>query len=274
MRLVTSKLKYSSLVKTLKRVPAEIRRNGESILRQEGRSFAKELARQTLPIGLTDSAWKKSAFKIAGDIRRAVVSPARLYAMLEQKVSKSFAEEVYAVMQGKDKKRNRTLAKLLSTAPAPIAGLMLSSSVPAEVVKAARTGAWGNVPSKETGRAIVTKEEAIARFIKKMQRRIGMAKAGWAAAGFSISGRAVSGMPAWAGVGRHGTELGQGVYLKERNRIRLINFVRHARQALPENLEQRARNQAARNLHLSLLRAVNAMMAKEFRSSKGQRLAA
>ncbi len=271
MRIVTSKLKYSSLIKTLKKIPGEIRRNGESILRQEGRTFAKELARQTLPIGLTDAAWKKSASRIETDIRRAIISPARLYNILETKVSKSFAEEVWKLINSTDKKRNRTLAKLLNSAPAPIAGLIISSSVPAGLVKAARTGGWGNVPTSERGRAVVIKEEAIARFVKKMQRRIGMAKAGWAAAGFSISGRSVSGMPSWAGVGRHGADLGEGVYLKDRNVIRLINHVRHARRALPSSLEQRAKNQAARNLHLALLRAMNAMMAKEFRSAGSKR---
>lgn len=255
----------SGLVKQIRTFPDIVKKSGEQILRTEGRSLAKELARQTLPIGLDDAAWKKLAFKISGDIRRAVMSPARLYNTLKESVSSEFAKEVWLVIQSGDKKRNRTLAKLLSSAPA-VSSLPISSTVQEAWIKKVRIRGFGGVARRAKPQGIVTVEPAIAAFIKRKQRRIGMAKAGWAAAGRSISGRNVAGIPQWASYGRHKAP-GSGIYIRASNRIRLINEVRHARKALPPNLEARAKQQAARNLELHLLHAANAILKKHFAKS-------
>lgn len=266
----TAKFNKTDLVKTIKAFPAQIRRDSEGILRQEGRSFAKELARFTLPIGLGDAAWKKLAYKISGDIRRALMSPRRLYDFLKNNVSKSFADEVWALIHGGGKKRGRVLARMLRAVPAPVAGLAITSAVPGAQIRAARTGEWGGIPKDVAPVGIVIDEQAIQRFISKMQRRIGFAKGGWAAAGQSISGRNVKGIPQWASYGRHKSP-GKGVYLKDRNSIRLTNDVNYSRKALPDAGEERAKFNAARNLHLSLLHAVNAIAAKHF--ARGQKAA-
>ncbi len=263
---ITCKLKSGDLVKTIRQFPEMVKRDGESILRQEGRGFAKELARFTLPVGLNENAYQKLAAKISCDIHRVIMSPRKLYAFLKSSVSEGFAKGIWSLLQSGDKKRNRTLVKMLASVPV-VSQLIVSGRVDPATVRSARTGEWGGVPAGTDPKVIVTSEKAIGNFIKKMQRKIGMAKGGWAAAGRDISGRNVPGIPSWAGYGRHKVG-GRGVYVKATNRIRLINEVRHARKALPAAGEQRAKMNAARNLQLSMTRAMNAIAKKQFSKSR------
>jgi len=260
---ITAKVKATQLVRTIRKFPQMVKKNGEQILRTEGRSFAKELARQTLPVGLNDDAYQRLAKKIRADVRRAVIAPARLYRIILFTVNKDLADEIWKVICSGDGKRHRTLAQLIKSVP-KVAQLACSGRMQAQWVKVLRTNGWGGVPTSAEPQGVVTDEKAIATFISKMCRRIGMAKAGWAAAGRSISGRNVQGIPQWASFGRHKVS-GEGIYDKKQNRIRLINPVRHARKALPPSLEAVAKRQAARNLHLHLLHMINAQIKQDFR---------
>jgi len=270
---ISVRLKSSDLTRTIKSFPEQIKRTGESVLRQESRQFAKELARWTLPIGLGDDAWRKLANKIASEIRRVIVSPRRLYEAVETADGKPFADALWALLQGKPggRRGTRNIVQHLARSRSATAKLILGGNVRPEAVKALRTGPWGNIPTGTSDRMIVTNTARIDAFIKRMQRRVGFAKGGWSAAARSLSGRNVQGIPQWASYGRHKAP-GSGIFTKPGKRIRLTNEVDYSRKALPPSCEQRAKFNAQRNLRLALTHAVNALAAKQFR--RGGRRAA
>ena len=72
----TAKMKGGSdVIRLLNRYPQKVGRTLESLVKQEARGLAVELARNTRPFGFSDKAKQRGEMAVAGDINRVFAVP-------------------------------------------------------------------------------------------------------------------------------------------------------------------------------------------------------
>ena len=76
----TAKMKGGSdVIRLLNRYPEKVGRTLESLVKQEARGLAVELARNTRPFGFSDKAKQRGEMAVTGDINRVFAVPSDAY---------------------------------------------------------------------------------------------------------------------------------------------------------------------------------------------------
>ena len=180
-----------AVARLLRRFPQKIGRTLESLVKQEARGLAVELARNTKPFGFSDKARKRGEKAVAKDINKVFATPAQAY-QTAKAADMTAADRFWAHIQ------NRKFAaarKALAASPSKWKDLPVGRLDP-KLHKASRTGPQANVTRREPAQ-IVTSGKALDAYIKRTQKRVGFAKGVWLKAAKAIGGR-VRGAAQWA----------------------------------------------------------------------------
>ena len=187
----TAKMRGTAdVVRLLKQFPQKIRRTLESLVKQEARGLAVELARHTRPFGFTDKARQQGEKSVAGNIRKVFALPSDAYEQMKQTNPEEADRFWSQVTNRRFSKARQTLAKSSS----PWNDLTIGRLDP-NLHKQSRNGK-GRV-TRKTPAQIVTSPKALDTYITRIQKRVGFAKGSWINAAKAIGGR-VRGTAQWA----------------------------------------------------------------------------
>lgn len=182
MNYSTKVIGADTLIKQLRAYPELLRRETESILKQEGRALCVEYASATLPgPGFDETKDEQFRKRVEGDVRRVFASradPNSVANMLKVINPKLFQAYWFGGVKKNDQK---TMARILRTAGLP-------EGLDPAAHKAARTGKKGRVGKLQRPVSLAN-AATLNAYVKKQRALVGFAKAGWAAAAKSIGGR-------------------------------------------------------------------------------------
>ena len=188
----TAKLKGGSdVARLLRRYPEKVGRTLESLVKQEARGMAVELARNTRPFGFSEKAKQRGEKAVAGDIIKVFALPSDAFEKTKPG-DPAAADRFWADIQNR---RFSKAQKTLNASNSPWKDLPVGRLDP-KLHKASRTGKNANVKRK-TPAQVVTSPKALNTYIAKIQKRVGFAKGSWINAAKAIGGR-VRGAAQWA----------------------------------------------------------------------------
>lgn len=191
----TAKMKGASdVARMLKRHPEKVGRTLESLVKQEARGLAVELARNTRPFGFGEKAKQRGEKAVAGDINRVFVVPSDAYDKMRL-LDPAAADRFWANIQNR---RFARAQQALGSSNSPWKNLPVGRLDP-NLHQQSRTGRNANVRRK-TPAQIVTSPKALDSYIARIQKRVGFAKGTWLNAAKAIGGK-VRGTAQW--VTRH-----------------------------------------------------------------------
>ena len=182
----TTKLKGASdVVRLLRRHPDKVGRTLESLVKQEGRGLAVELARNTRPFGFSEKARKLGEGAVAGDINGVFALPSDAFEEI-RKSDPEAADRFWANIQNRRFSRAENNLRQTSSGWKDLSVGRLDPKL----------HQWGQLGGSKP-KQIVTSPKARETYIAKIQKRVGFAKGSWINAGKSIGGR-IRGAVQWA----------------------------------------------------------------------------
>ena len=187
----TTKLNGASdVARLLNRYPEKVGRTLESLVKQEARGLAVELARNTRPFGFSEKAKKRGEKAVAKDILKVFATPDQAYETAKAADSTQ-ADRFWAHIQNR---RFARAKQALAASPSKWRDLPVGRLDP-KLHQQSRTGPQANVTRKEPAQ-IVTNRKPLDTYIAKVQRRVGFAKGVWIKAAKAIGGT-VPGAAQW-----------------------------------------------------------------------------
>ena len=239
-------------------VLAEIRRQEESVVRQEARALAVGMTRATQPFGLGNSDGDAFAQRVAGDIRRVYVTPSEIWDEIVR-IDPDMAKAKWAEFKRGDWNRVREL--LQRSGNARLQRLLVQARVDPSLHRRARNrNRKRAVPRNWPGSALLTNPRNRDIYIRRRQRNVGRAASGWATAGRDMRG-SMRGVPKWKAYGRHKapgrgtlTKTPRGVQAELRNQVPWTNRV--LTRAAKLRAERIAAERFVKALEISKQRAV------------------
>ena len=187
----TTRLKGgSNVARLLIRHPDRVGRTLESLVKQEARGLAVELARNTRPFGFSQKAKKLGEKAVAGDILKVFATPDQAYESA-QAANSPYADRFWAHIQNRRFARAR---QALAESPSKWKHLPVGRLDPKHHQQS-RTGPHANVTRREPAQ-IVTSRKALDNYLARTQRKVGFAKGVWIKAAKAIGGR-VRGSAQW-----------------------------------------------------------------------------
>lgn len=182
----TAKLNGASDVKRLLlQHPEKVGRTIESLVKQEGRGLAVELARNTRPFGFSEKARQTGEKSVAKDISGVFALPSDAF----EEIRKSDPEAADRFWANIRNQRFKRAEKNLRKSNSSWKDLSVGRLEPGHHEWSRRK------PTRP--KQIVTSAKARDSYIAKIQKRVGFAKGSWINAGKSIGGR-IRGAVQWA----------------------------------------------------------------------------
>jgi hypothetical protein len=242
----------SNVARLLSRHPEKIGRTLESLVKQEARGMAVELARHTRPFGFGESAKARGEKAVRADIHRVYKPPAEAYEQMK-KVDPALADRFWAAVTNR---RFVKANKVMQDSSSPMHGVSMGRLDPS-LHKSARTGPHANVPRRTKPSQIVTSQTAIDSYAKKKLRMVGFAKASWINCAKAIGGR-VRGAAQWAT--RHKKAPGTATVKTGANpSVTLINSLWYIDQVCPVSSVEMALKSASERLRKALAHSMAAI---------------
>lgn len=181
----------TEVARALLRFPQKFGRTMLSLVKQEARGLAVELARNTKPYGFADKAKKRGEVAIHRDIRRVFITPAMAFATV-RKTDPIAADKFWAASANH---RFAAARKAIQASSSPLSQIQLGRLDPS-LHQHARTG-YGNVSKGQKPLQVVTNTKVLDTYAARIMKRVGFAKGSWINAAKSLGGR-VRGVPQWA----------------------------------------------------------------------------
>ena len=174
----------SDVARMLRRHPEKVGRTLESLIKQEGRGLAVELARNTRPFGFGEKARKTGETAVAKDITGTFALPSDAFEEIRKSDPQS-ADRFWANIQ------NRRFARAQNS-------LRQSSSGWKDLTVGRLDPSFHQWSKRKAARPkqVVTSTKARENYIAKIQKRVGFAKGTWINAAKAIGGR-VRGAAQW-----------------------------------------------------------------------------
>jgi hypothetical protein len=256
---VTAKLKGGAdVARLLRRHPEKVGRTLESLVKQEARGLAVELARNTRPFGFSEAAKKRGEKAVAGDVRGVFAIPSQAFEEL-RKSDPAAADRFWANIE------NRRFARAQAALTRSGSGwndLRVGRLDPSFH----KWGALGGSKPKQ----VVTSPKALDTYIARIQRRVGFAKGSWINAAKAIGGR-VRGAAQWTT--RHKQAPGTAtVKTGAKPSVTLVNRLDYIEDVTTHNAVDLALRNAAARLRKALatsLRKLNNRTNREMRRRSG-----
>lgn len=273
-----TKVDVSGFLKKMREFPELVAREQESILKQEARALCTRYAQCTAPAyGLAFDPARAEGMKkrVEGDVRRVFLTKqqgGRVYEQVKRR-SPQLAKAYWNAWKTRD---TRALTRILRDCGISIAALDPSTH------KAARTGPNGSVPKNHQATDMVSEPQARA-YARKQAALVGFAQAGWYAAARGLGGRIRRNLV--SDTGKRGTVETFPAYIRKlanrysgiggarvltggaTARVVIWTAVRHARNALPDNLRALAEDEAAANVSQALAASLAALNRKKFNAA-------
>lgn len=185
----TTKLKGGSdVARLLNRYPEKVGRTMESLVKQEARGLAVELARNTRPFGFSEKAKKTGEQAVASDIGRVFALPSDAFEHLKTS-DPAAADRFWSNIQNRRFSRAETALRSSSSGWKDLSVGRLDPKLHHQ----SRT-IHGNV-TRDKPAQIVTSGKALDTYIAKIQKRVGFAKGTWINAAKAIGGRVRGSVP-------------------------------------------------------------------------------
>lgn len=220
------------------------------ILRKEGRLLAVSFARATQPFGSDERGKLLGEMAVARDIRKVYGTAGDAFKSIEAHDTRDLASAFYAAYK---QRKYRKAEKILKGSSSPLRDVPFGSFRESDHLE--RRDARGKVRGK-TPTVILTNDRARNAYIKREQRQVGWAKAGWAVCARLLGG--VRGIPQW--VTRHRRAPG-GIIDKMRSildpSITLRNAVPYVDKLLPTSARSEALASVRRNIQSEIERMVD-----------------
>ena len=186
----TAKLKGGSdVARLLNRYPEKVGRTLESLVKQEARGLAVELARNTRPFGFSEAAKKRGEKAVAKDISKVFALPSEAFEKTKL-ADPAAANRFWANIQNR---RFARAEKVLQSSNSTWKELSVGRLDPK--LHPQSRNARGQVKRRSPAQ-IVTSPKARETYIARIQRRVGFAKGTWINAAKAIGGR-VRGAAQW-----------------------------------------------------------------------------
>ena len=180
-----------TVARLLKRYPEKVGRSLESLVKQEARGLAVELARNTRPFGFSEKARQRGEKAGVGDINRVFALPSDAFTEI-RKSDSAAADKFWANIQNR---RFARAGQILRQSNSQWNTLSVGRLDPS-LHQHARTG-YGNVSKRQKPLQVVTSPKALDTYIARIMKRVGFAKGSWINAAKAIGGR-VRGAAQWA----------------------------------------------------------------------------
>ena len=259
----TAKLQGGSdVARLLHRYPEKVGRTLESLVKQEARGMAVELARNTRPFGFSEKAKKRGEMAVAGDIIKVFALPSDAFEKTKPG-DPAAADRFWADIKSR---RFSRAEKTLQSSSSPWKQIPVGRLDPM-LHQQSRTGKNANVKRK-TPAQIVTSPKALNTYIAKIQKRVGFAKGSWINAAKAIGGR-VRGAVQWAT--RHKQAPGTAtVKTGDKPTVTLVNKLDYIEQVTTHTGIELALQVAAGRLRKALatsLRAINDKVNRSLRKA-------
>ena len=169
-------------LRKVKAHPGIILRETESVLKQEARQLCVEYARRSGPgKGMGEAPIDAGKKRVETDVRRVFAtrdSPNRVFDMLKRLSTPEIAKAYWHAYKSKKPLR---MAEILKKAALP-------EGMSAAAQRTARTAPHGRVPA-DFDHVSLANSASVKKLIKELQKRVGMAKAGWYCAALALGGR-------------------------------------------------------------------------------------
>ena len=186
----TAKLKGGSdVARLLNRYPEKVGRTLESLVKQEARGLAVELARNTRPFGFSEAAKKRGEKAVAADIGKVFALPSEAFEKTKL-ADPAAANRFWANIQNR---RFARAEKVLQSSNSTWKELSVGRLDPK--LHPQNRNARGQVKRRSPAQ-IVTSPKARETYIARIQRRVGFAKGTWINAAKALGGR-VRGAAQW-----------------------------------------------------------------------------
>lgn len=255
----TAKLKGASdVARLLNRHPEKVGRTLESLVKQEARGLAVELARNTRPFGFSQKARKLGEKAVAKDIMGAFALPSDAF----EEIRKSDPETADRFWSNIQNRRFARAENHLRQTSSDWKDLSVGRLDP-------KLHKWGDLGGSKP-KQIVTSLKARDTYIRKIQRRVGFAKGTWIKAAKAIGGR-IRGAAQWAT--RHRQAPGTAtVKTGTKPAVTLINRLDYADDTMSSSSVDLALRNAAARLRKALatsLRAINERANRRLRRRAG-----
>jgi hypothetical protein len=252
----------------LKKHPEKIGRTTESVIKQEARALAVNFAKKTLPPGLGEKGVDKLKNRIAADIKRIFPSKdngSRIYEYLikeDERLAKAF----WAAYKSGDEKAQ---ARILRRAKIP-------RGIDPAAHQAAREKGKVSADSKPISFSTDTRLNA---YIRRSQKKAGLAKAGWAAAAKALGGRvrtravgngkSVEKFPKYIRSLSRRPNIGGASFVHgPRARAKIWNIVAYIGEAFPESSYNEALSKAEKDFAFALNQSVAYLNKNRFNRSR------
>ena len=188
----TAKMKGGSdVARLLNRYPEKVGRTLESLVKQEARGLAVELARNTRPFGFSEKAKKRGEKAVAGDIIKVFALPSDAFEKTNPPTPPLPIDSGRTSRTVDSPRRKRR-----SNHPTRRGRIYPVGRLDPKLHQQSRTWRNANV-TRRTPAQIVTSPKARDSYIAKIQKRVGFAKGSWINAAKAIGGR-VRGAAQWA----------------------------------------------------------------------------
>lgn len=249
----------------LTKLSTELNRDFISLAFQGARGLAVDLGNNTQPYGLRESSGAAMMLKVENDIQRLYPAledgksgASRIFSLLEDQVSLAEAKKFFAMWKADGREgADRYFSGRIKG---------LQKRLDAAAHSSARKGKKRSVPGKARPLALVNAKRR-ATYIRKKQRTVGMAKAGWLHAAKGLGGRVRRGggrsggtsntFPRWVTRAGSRQKLGTAAVSTTSTKvyITLRNSVKHARFAMTSRDVDRAERSAERRFYDQLANA-------------------
>ncbi|RYE50553.1 MAG: hypothetical protein EOP21_03560 [Hyphomicrobiales bacterium] len=251
------------VARLLRRYPEKVGRTLESLVKQEARGLAVELARNTRPFGFSEAARKRGEKAVAKDIKSVFALPSDAFEKTKL-ADPAAADRFWANIQNRRFARAQTA---LRTSDSSWKDLSVGRLDPAHH-KSSRD-ARGRVTRRNPAQ-IVTSAKSLDTYIGRTQKRVGFAKGAWINAAKAIGGR-VRGAAQWTT--RHKQAPGTAtVKTGDKPSVSLINKLDYIEQVSTRTGIDLALQVAAGRLRRALatsLRAINDRANRSLRRRAG-----
>jgi hypothetical protein len=243
----------------LRKHPGAVGRTLESLVKQEARGMAVELARYTRPFGFSEKAKQRGEKSICRDIYAVFATPAEAYESMtaDNGTRDKFWSEITT---RKFAKARNTLAQSNS----PMKGLAIGRLDPA-IHRQHRTGPYANVARRRGVKAmIVTSAKSLDIYVAKVMKKVGFAKGSWINCAKAIGGR-VRGSAQW--VSRHKQSPGTAIVRTgDKTSVTLVNTLGYIDQVCSGENVERALDEAQNRLWRAISESLKAINAKANRT--------
>ncbi|WOO40379.1 hypothetical protein [Rubellicoccus peritrichatus] len=199
----------------LRRLSAANGKTIPQVTKQSARRVSVNLAYQTQPHGFSSRAHGRGKRKTAIDVRNVFLSPSKAFDAIARR-SEDLASAFWLFLQNNQYAKARKIAME--------EGIDLTRSLQKQRHSSARNSK-GRVPKKNSQQTVVPDDAKRDKYLQKIQKRVGLAKAGWAACARLLGG--TRGIPAWA-KGKKGVSKVSGSVIESRG-SRSVNYQLHNR---------------------------------------------